>query len=103
MTRDELHETIWNDLSARKHLVGRRRVGRIVDRSLKQFPVAVMAQCDRGEAEVVGSYMARSITKQEVGMGFFAAMVLGTIVSEIIKLLIAKWWKNREELTELCR
>jgi hypothetical protein len=36
-------------------------------------------------------------------MGFILAMVLGTLISEIIKQLLKKWWANHEEMTELCR
>jgi len=106
MTRDELYAEVWAGLPVKKHLLGRRRVARIVDRALRQWPVAVLHQCDEGQADVVGKYMARSITRDEaneVGMGFIAAIVLGTIISEIIKQLLKKWWSNHAEMTELCR
>jgi fructose-specific phosphotransferase system IIC component len=54
----------------------------------------------------VGVHLARSIKREEqheVGMGFIAAIILGTLISEIIKQLLKKWWANHEEMTELCR
>jgi ABC-type nitrate/sulfonate/bicarbonate transport system permease component len=78
----------------------------IINRALKKWPVAVLRQCDEQQAEVVGVHLARSIKREEhneVGMGFILAMVLGTIISEIIKQLLKKWWANHAEMTELCR
>lgn len=106
MTLEELHESVWNDLPATKRLAGRRRVARIVDRALKKWPVAVLRQCDEKQAEIVGVHLARSIKREEqneVGMGFIAAIILGTLISEIIKQLLKKWLANHEEMTELCR
>lgn len=106
MTLEELHESVWNDLPLIKRVAGRARVARMINRALKKWPVAVLRQCDEQEAEVVGVHLARSIKREEhneVGMGFILAMVLGTLISEIIKQLLKKWWANHEEMTELCR
>jgi len=106
MTLEDLHESVWNDLPLTKRVAGRARVSRIINRALKKWPVAVLRQCDEKEAEVVGVHLARSIKREEhneIGMGFILAMVLGTLISEIIKQLLKKWWANHEEMTELCR
>jgi hypothetical protein len=106
MTLEELQQSVWNDLPLTKRVAGRARVSRIINRALKKWPVAVLRQCDEQEAEVVGVHLARSIKREEqheVGMGFLAAIILGTLISEIIKQLLKKWWANHEEMTELCR
>jgi hypothetical protein len=106
MTLEELHQSVWNDLPLTKRVAGRARVARIINRALKKWPVAVLRQCDEQEAQVVGVHLARSIKREEhdeVGMGFILAMVLGTLISEIIKQLLKKWWANHAEMTELCR
>ena len=106
MTLEELHQSVWNDLPLTKRVAGRARVSRIINRALKKWPVAVLRQCDEQEAKVVGVHLARSIMREEhneVGMGFILAMALGTLISEIIKQLLKKWWANHEEMTELCR
>ena len=54
MTLDELQDGVWADLSPRKHLAGRRRVARIVQRAMRQWPVAVLNQCDEQQAQIVG-------------------------------------------------
>ena len=106
MTLQELHDSVWNDLPATKRIAGRRRVSRIIDRALKKWPVAVLRQCDEKQAEIVGVQLARGLKRdeqKEVGMGFFMAMILGTLISEIVKQLLKKWWANHEKLTELCQ
>jgi len=106
MTLQELHDSVWSDLPATKRIAGRRRVSRIIDRALKKWPVAVLRQCDEKQSEVVGVHLARSIKREEqteVGMGFFMAMILGTLISEIVKQLLKKWWSNHDEMTELCQ
>jgi hypothetical protein len=106
MTRDELHESVWHDLPATKRLAGRRRVSRIVDRALKRWPVAVLRQCDEKQADIVGKHFSRAILreeKHEVGMGFILAIVLGTLISEIIRILLHRWFERQDEMTELCR
>jgi hypothetical protein len=106
MTLEELHESVWNDLPLTKRVAGRFRVARIINRALKKWPVAVLRQCDEKQAEVVGVHLARSIKREEhneVGMGFIAVIILGTLISEIIKQLLKKWWASHEEMTELCR
>lgn len=105
MTLEELHQSVWNDLPATKRVAGRWRVSRIIDRALKKWPVAVLRQCDQKESDVVGVHLARTIQAEEkqVGMGFITAIILSTLISEIIKQLMKKWWANRDEMTELCR
>ena len=36
-------------------------------------------------------------------MGFLAALILGTLISEIVKLLLKRWLENRTGMMELCR
>jgi hypothetical protein len=106
MTKDELYESVWKDLPATKRIAGRRRVSRIVDRALKRWPVAVLQQCDEKQAEIVGKHFSKAILReerQEVGMGFILAIVLGTLISEIIRILLHRWFDRPAEMTELCR
>lgn len=109
MTRDELEQHVWQELPARKHLAGRTRVNRIIQRTLKDWPIGVLRQCDQGEAEVVAKYLARGIERREraeYGMGFFASIILAAIVSEIVKILLRKWLESSEgrlAITEACR
>ena len=99
MTRDDLERYVWEQLPARKYLAGRERVNRLLHRTLRNWPVPVMRQCDEAEGDVVGKYMARSIERQEraeYGMGFFASIVLAAIISEIVKILIRRWFESSE-------
>lgn len=109
MNRQELEQHIWNNLPARKHLAGRERVNRIVARTLNDWPIGVLRQCDDGEAHVVAKYLARGIERREraeYGMGFFAMIFLSAIVSEIVKIILRKWLESSEgrlAVTEACR
>lgn len=99
MTRDELEQYVWDQLPARKFLAGRQRINRLTHRTLRNWPVPVMSQCDEGEGQVVGKYLARSIERQEraeYGMGFFAAVILSALIGEIIKILLRKWFSSDE-------
>jgi hypothetical protein len=106
MTHDELNNQVWHELPAFMRLAGRSRVDRIVARTLKSWPVAVMAQCDPMQSAVVTKYLARSIERaerREVGMGFFASIILAALVSEIVKILLRRWLENRTAMMELVK
>lgn len=105
MTKDELTTHVWHELPITKHMLGRRRIDRIVARTLKAWPAPVLAQCDDNQTEVVGRYLARGVERQEraeYGMGVFAMLILSAIVGEIVKILIRRWLENRTEMMELC-
>ena len=109
MNRDAITQYVWDELPARKFLAGRARVNRLVERTLRDWPIGVLRQCDDGEAQVVATYLARSIERREraeVGMGFFAMVILSAIVSEIVKIILRRWMESSEgrlEITEACR
>jgi hypothetical protein len=68
--------------------------------------VPVLAQCDAAQANVVGTYYTRTITRQarqEYGMGIILSLILGALVQEIIKLLVAWWIDNRSEMVAIVR
>lgn len=109
MNRQELEQHVWDTLPARKFFAGRERVNRIVSRTLNEWPVGVLRQCDAGEAQVVATHLARGIERREraeYGMGFFAMVFLSAIVSEIVKIILRKWLESSEgrlAITEAAR
>jgi hypothetical protein len=102
MTRDELVADVWDSLPVRKHLLGRERVGRIVERALKEWPIPVLYQCDAGQTQIVAKHFARRLERQEreYGMGFLASIILAAIISEIVKQIVQRWLDNRGEMLE---
>jgi len=102
MTRDELTADVWDSLPMRKHLLGRERVGRIVERALREWPIPVLYQCDAGQTQIVAKHFARRLERQEreYGMGFLASIILATIISEIVKKIVQRWLDNRSEMLE---
>ena len=105
MTRDELIADVWDSLPMRKHLLGRERVGRIVERALKEWPVPVLYQCDAAQTNVVAKHFARRLERQEreYGMGFLASVILAAIIGEIVKKIVQRWLENRTEMLEAMR
>jgi hypothetical protein len=93
---------VWDSLSVRKHLIGRERVGRIVERALKEWPIPVLYQCDAGQTQIVAKHFARRLERQEreYGMGFLASIILAAIISEIVKKIVQRWLDNRGEMLE---
>ncbi len=103
MTRDELIDAVWAELPASRYLIGRSRAERLIQRTLKRWPVPVLAQCDAQQTAVVGEHLARTIERQEraeYGMGFIASILLAAIIGEIVKILIRRWLENRTEIME---
>jgi len=102
MTREELIADVWDSLPMRKHLIGRERVGRIVERALKEWPIPVLYQCDAGQTQIVAKHFARRLERQEreYGMGFLASIILAAIISEIVKKIVQRWLDNRGEMLE---
>jgi hypothetical protein len=102
MTRDELTADVWDSLPMRKHLLGRERVERIVERALKEWPIPVLYQCDAQQTQVVAKHFARRLERQEreYGMGFLASIILAAIISEIVKKIVQRWLDNRGEMLE---
>jgi hypothetical protein len=102
MTRDELTADVWDSLPVRKHLLGRERVGRIVERALREWPIPVLYQCDAGQTQIVAKHFARRLERQEreYGMGFLASIILAAIISEIVKKIVQRWLDNRAEMLE---
>jgi len=102
MTREELVADVWDSLPMRKHLIGRERVGRIVERALKEWPIPVLYQCDAGQTQIVAKHFARRLERQEreYGMGFLASIIMAAIISEIVKKIVQRWLDNRGEMLE---
>lgn len=109
MTQDELNDYVWRQLPARKHLLGRKRTDELVRRCVRSWPIAVLRQCDYDEAQVVGIYMERSLKRYadaEFGMGIILTIVLGALISELVKILLRWWLENdthKRIMTELHR
>jgi len=109
MTQDEMNAYVWRLLPARKIFLGRKRADELVRRCVRSWPIAVLRQCDHDEAQVVGIYMERSLKRyagNEFGTGIILTIVLGAIISELVKILLRWWLENdthKRIMTELHR
>ncbi|MFM8735392.1 MAG: hypothetical protein ACKOC8_09380 [Pirellulales bacterium] len=104
MSRDAIEQYVWDRLPVSKHVAGRARVSRVVRRTLREWPIGVLRQCNDAECQVIGKHLALSIERQEragYGMGFFGLVILSSIVSEIVKILIRRWLESSEAQLEI--
>ena len=101
MTRHELADMVYGELPWRLRIAGRDVVGCVVDDAVRLWPVPVLRQCDAGEAQVVGSFLARSLKRrqQQYGTGIILTLVLSALISEAVKILL-RWWLERRENRE---
>lgn len=101
MTRNELADYVYSELPWRLRIAGRDVVARVVDDAVRLWPVPVLRQCDAGEAQVVGSFLARSLKRrqQQYGMGIILTLILSALISEAVKILL-RWWLERRENRE---
>ena len=104
MTRHELADYVYGNLPWRLRIAGRDTVGRIVDDAVRNWPAPVLRQCDAGEAQVVGSFLAKSLRRrqQQYGMGIILTLILSALISEAVKILL-RWWLERRENREAMR
>lgn len=101
MTRTELADMVYDRLPWRLRLAGREVVSRVVDDAVRLWPVPVLRQCDAGEAQVVGSFLARSLKRRshQYGTGIILTLILSALISEAVKILL-RWWLERRENRE---
>jgi hypothetical protein len=94
-----LTDDVWRQLSPRKHVAGRRIVGLVVRRCVRQWPTGVLARCQPQEVEIVERHWVRSLyreMRQEVTCGVILTFLLSALISEIVRLLI-QWWRSSDQ------
>ena len=98
MTRDDLNAYVYGQLPLRLRIAGRDTVARVLDDAVRMWPAPVLRQCDVGEAQVVGSFLAKSLKRRQhqYGMGIILTLVLSALISEVVKILIRWWLESRE-------
>lgn len=97
MSLEDLDAAVWSALSARKHLAGKPLVARLVRRVVRKWPATAISQ-SRPDSygvmlEQVGNSIERS-ERQNVRMGIILSLVLGVLIQEIVKAILAWWLKS---------
>ena len=85
MSRRDLEDHVWRQLSVRKHLVGRRLVDRLTRRAIRSWNREAVADWSGVASDV------STEAKADVQMGIIAAWLLSAIVNEIVHALWT-WW-----------
>jgi hypothetical protein len=97
MSLEDLDAAVWSSLSARKHLAGKPLVSRLVRRVLRKWPAIAMSQARPDSygvmLEQVGNSIERS-ERQNIRMGIILSLVLGALIQEIVKAILAWWLKS---------
>lgn len=83
----ECSDFVWQHLSLRKHVVGRRLVNRLASAAARR-----MSQFS-SEQDIASSVYAES-KNDECKMGLIATLILSALISEIVRLVI-QWVKER--------
>jgi hypothetical protein len=97
MSLEDLNAAVWSSLSPRKHIAGRALVNRLTLRVVRKWPHALMSQARPAGYGAVTDEMAKSIERSErqnVQMGIILTLVLGVLIQEIVKAVLAWWLKT---------
>jgi hypothetical protein len=97
MSLEDLDAAVWSSLSARKHLAGKALVSRLVRRVVRKWPTVAISQARPEGYGVMLEQVATSIERSErqnVRMGILLSLVLGVLIQEIVKAILAWWLKT---------
>ena len=97
MSLEDLDAAVWASLSARKHLAGRPLVSRLVRRVVRKWPATAISQARPDSYGVMLEQVGHSIERSErqnVQMGIILSLLLGALIQEIVKAVLAWWMKS---------
>lgn len=87
---ENLQHDVWNRLPAMKHLAGRRRVRRMVERAVREWPGTMMQICSGPqERQQLAEGLAAKVARDEYGS--ILVMVFIGLASAIVQVLL-EWW-----------
>lgn len=94
MSVEDLEAAVWSSLSPRKHIAGRPLVARLTRRVVRKWPQVALSQARPDSYATMLDEVGKSIERSErqnVQMGIILSLVLGVLIQEIIKAVLA-WW-----------
>ena len=81
---------VWHRMPASKFLLGKKRVFRLVDRAVADWPVSKLIACrDQGEYSRASKEYAKSIAQEEFG-SVMVLLFIG-LVTALVQVLL-EWW-----------
>lgn len=86
---ENTHHDVWNRLGPAKYLAGRKRVRRLVERAVAEWPGTIIAYGDKTDISLVCDGLSRSIAEDEFGS--ILVMVFIGLASAIVQVLL-EWW-----------
>jgi len=88
--RDNLRTEVWNRLPASKHLLGRKRIDRLIDRAVGAWPVPIFGNCDSKEERLLlADAYAHRLARAEFG-SVMVLLFIG-LCTALVQVLL-EWW-----------
>lgn len=97
MSLEDLDAAVWASLSPRKHLAGKPLVSRLVRRVVRKWPTVAISQAKPDGYGAMLEQISASIERSErqnVRMGIILSLILGVLIQEIVKAILAWWLKS---------
>lgn len=97
MSLEDLDAAVWSSLSPRKHVAGKALVSRLVRRVVRKWPSVAISQARPEGYGVMLEQVSKSIERSErqnVKMGIILSLILGALIQEIVKAVLAWWLKT---------
>ena len=97
MSLEDLDAAVWASLSVRKHAAGRALVSRLTRRVVRKWPSVAISQARPDSYGVMLEQVGHSIERSErqnIQMGIILSLILGALIQEIVKAVLAWWLKS---------
>jgi hypothetical protein len=88
--RDNLCNEVWDRLPGSKHLLGRKRVNRLIDRAVGAWPVPVFSNAENNEERLLfADAYAHRLARNEFG-SVMVLLFIG-LCTALVQVLL-EWW-----------
>lgn len=87
--RENIVEDCWQRLGPSKYALGRRRIRRLVERAIREWPQAELYDSAAGSLDEVSEKFSCRIGSQEFGS--VLVIVFAGLVSALVRVLL-EWW-----------
>lgn len=86
---ENTHIDVWNRLGPTKYIAGKRRVRRLVERAVAEWPGNAIAFGDKSDISLLCDGLSRRIVEEEYGS--IMIMLFIGLASAIVQVLL-EWW-----------
>ena len=88
--QDNIQMDVWQRLPPSKYIVGRKRIARLVERAVREWPMPSLSNCETAdEQQMIGKAYAYKIAQEEFGS--IMIMLFTGLTSALVQVLL-EWW-----------